>query len=117
MGKVIRLTENDLNKIVKRVIQEQRVDPRFKFVDELILQDSEKHREKGITSWYKDDKEVMAYDQNNGTMYFRYEIADTIETFLALERSERRDFLESWLEYRGYHRVHPWVEVVPGDLF
>lgn len=120
MKKIIKLTESDLTKLVKRIIvemEEKKVDPRFKIVDELILDGSEKHREWGITSWYKDDKELMAFDQNKRTMFFRYEIGAMIEKMFSLERHQRRRFLQSWLEYRGFHRVDPWVEVVPGDLF
>jgi hypothetical protein len=93
-------------------------DPKFDFVDYVILQDSEKVEEGGITSWYKDGKEIMAYNKKKNTMYFKYSIWLTINRFLNIGAGHiRREFLEGWLKHHGYRNTHPWVEVCHGDLF
>lgn len=112
--------ESDLIRLVKKIVteSERSRNPMFDYVDYVILEGSEKVDKENRTIWYKDGKEIMQYEKKKKTMYFKYSIWEQIENFLPIERGHhRKEFLESWLEYHGYHRVHPWVEVYPGDLF
>ncbi len=105
MKKVIRLTESDLTRLVRRVINEQNTESQMnravlKYINSEYgdLEPYETDEFPDYIFFMKDGKVIFEYHKKNGNVYFAEYIWELLESFFGLEFEEIKELTKEWVE-------------------